>query len=268
MLRAIVRKLAGAVHALTPARWLPERAGAIRVLDLVHAANDALAVYGDNPREGSELIDLPSVSGRVLFRRIGSNVWIAVRGTANARNVILDLSARRVEDSATRLRYHEGFLAYTRAAWTEINPRLRSGDIVRVTGHSLGGAVAQMLVSKLALWGASVESCITFGAPMIGDRKAALGSAKRTHVIRVVNDNDLIPCLPFSPFYWHCGDVYAIDAEGQPRMLGARAAFRLGFSSWFGAVAKGLRRIGEEYNDHRMIEYKSALVQLSETSAL
>lgn len=266
MFRAVVRNLAAVVHKLTPCSWLSEEAH-VPPMSLVRAAADgALAAYGDEVPEGGFAYDLPTVNGRILVRRIGRRVRVSIRGTANARNVILDLSARRVLDATSGHRFHEGFLAYANAVWHVIQSLVEPEDVWSFEGHSLGGAVAAILSVKLAAAHPTVAQAptITFGAPMIGDKFAAEASAQASNLLRVVNDNDLIPLLPISPKYWHDGTSLVIDSKGDAETYAAQYAFRAGFASWFGAVAKGHRRIGTEYNDHRMTEYVAALAESDE----
>ena len=263
MWRAIVKRLAAIVHKLTPCSWLGEVAHVPPIEYIRIAAQGALAAYADEIPEGAFAYDIPSVDGRVLVRRIGKRLRISIRGTANARNVITDLSARRVLDSTTGHRFHEGFLTYANAVWQIVQEVIEPDDVVGFDGHSLGGSVAAILSVKLLATRPEIAQSptVTFGAPMVGDKHAAEAVAKASNLLRVVNDNDIVPLLPISPKYWHEGTVLVIDSAGDSKPFAAQYAFRAGFGSWFGSVAKGHRRIGTEYSDHRMTEYVAALAE-------
>lgn len=272
MWRSLAKRLAGVVHWLTPDDHLDEERASIPIEAVQIAARDSLAAYGDTVPEGAFAYDLPAVAGRLVVRSVrraggGRRVHVALRGTANPKNVLVDLSAGRVFDASTGHRFHEGFLAYANAAWDVVRPFLERDDVVSFTGHSLGGAVAQILTLKMtAVIPATPQApCVTFGAPMMGDRYAAEAVRRSAAVLRVVNDNDLIPLVPISPRYWHVGSVLVVDdtRPGWSQLLDERSAFRAGRSSWCGAVSAGHRKIGTEYNDHRMTQYIAAVDALA-----
>jgi hypothetical protein len=74
-----------------------------------------------------------------------------------------------------------------------------------VTGHSLGGAMATLASVRLASEGYTVRAVYTFGSPRVGDR--AFRRKYRLPNYRFVNDDDLVPHLPFSWCYKHVGTL-------------------------------------------------------------
>lgn len=102
-----------------------------------------------------------------------------------------------------------------------------------VTGHSLGGALAHLFVAR---WLAAnpdrkrhLAGSYTFGAPRIGDKTFAkfLDEASPGRVIRLVNDLDLVPRVPFmSQGFRHTKAYYRFDADGD-LILGERFLVRI-----------------------------------------
>lgn len=85
----------------------------------------------------------------------------------------------------------EGILPAVRRELDRIGPGVR----VVLTGHSLGGAVAQVLAHQVAaIPGVSVDGVVTFGAPRVGNADFAAGA--RWPVVRLVNAGDLVTHLP------------------------------------------------------------------------
>ncbi len=139
---------------------------------------------------------------------------IVLRGTSNAENAILDISANLVKDPHSGLMLHEGF-AY--AAWQvflRIRDQLETAWRIDTTGHSLGGALALVLAKYLQLSDFQVGQVITFGQPKVTNIDGAKSFAGFP-VIRVVTPLDMVPLLPpFDPvkmatgdiqIYWHAG---------------------------------------------------------------
>lgn len=80
-----------------------------------------------------------------------------------------------------------------------------SGDIV-VTGHSLGGALAQLLALDLRMsLGAKVAIALyTFGSPRVGNRAfAKIFNLAVPRSFRVVFRNDIVTTMPGPPFFVH-----------------------------------------------------------------
>lgn len=102
---------------------------------------------------------------------------------------------------------HEGFLG----AWNAVSRDVRRAvdalppDVgLYITGHSLGGALAQ--IAAAALERDSLAACYTFGSPRVAT--AGFDEAVKCPHYRVVNDWDLVPGAPLaSPWgYQHGGD--------------------------------------------------------------
>ena len=81
-----------------------------------------------------------------------------------------------------------------------------------ITGHSLGGAMATLASVRLASEGYKVRAVYTYGSPRVGDR--FFRDSYRLANYRFVNDNDLVPHLPFRWCYKHVGKLRLVDGNG------------------------------------------------------
>lgn len=119
---------------------------------------------------------------------------ISVRGTAEKPNIWQDIETALIPDSILGISLHRGFQADARAILNDAVPHLRKDYPVRITGHSLGGAVAAILGLYLEKEGFLIERVVTFGEPRwtteVFDTPAL---AKAT---RVVHNRDVVPMLP------------------------------------------------------------------------
>ena len=139
---------------------------------------------------------------------------IVIRGTANEANVLSDIDVRLVSDARTGILLHKGFRDAARSEEHTSEPSTKTGrtivqgqtltypleHTVHVTGHSLGGAVAQIIGMWLHKRGKNVQ-VFSYGSPKVSDQ--VLSSGQPTHW-RVVRRSDPIPFTPPWP-YRHTG---------------------------------------------------------------
>jgi hypothetical protein len=152
--------------------------------------------------EGKELEDNEFAYNVVQDRGV---TIISIRGTNNGRNVLTDLDARPFKDRKLDIQIHRGFRDASEKLRDDIIENHALEESVILTGHSLGGAIAQII----GLWledDAYDVQIYTFGSPAV--TTASIGDAA-LH-FRVVQRNDPVPFLPPIP-YRHWG--IAIDPE-------------------------------------------------------
>ena len=139
---------------------------------------------------------------------------IVIRGTANEANVLSDIAVRLVNDVRTGIKLHKGFRDAAITIMQIIDTEMKTGrnivqgkslqypleHTVHVTGHSLGGAVAQIIGMWLHKRGKNVQ-IYSYGSPKISDQ--VLSGGQPTHW-RVVRLSDPIPFTPPWP-YRHTG---------------------------------------------------------------
>lgn len=159
---------------------------------------------------------------------------IAVRGTSNVENVMLDIAFKLLRDEKTGIHLHEGFSFAARRIYAELQPWLKPDYKIRATGHSLGGAVALILAVYLDADRFKIEQVVTFGQPKVTNLRGAQ-QIQHLDVMRVVTPDDLVPLVPpFDPLdlrnldiYWHAGqEVVLLDDNQYALLEGADSMLR------------------------------------------
>jgi len=125
---------------------------------------------------------------------------IVIRGTANADNVQSDIDVRLVDDARTGIKLHKGFRDASTTIMQILDESYTVEHTVHVTGHSLGGAVAQIIGMWLHTRGKNVQ-IFSYGSPKVSNQ--VLSGGQPTHW-RVVRLSDPIPFTPPWP-YSHTG---------------------------------------------------------------
>jgi len=125
---------------------------------------------------------------------------IVIRGTANEANILSDIDVRLVSDTRTGIKLHKGFRDASLGVMEIIDNDYTIEHTVHVTGHSLGGAVAQIIGMWLHKRGKNVQ-VFSYGSPKVSDQ--VLSGGQPTHW-RVVRLSDPIPLSPPWP-YRHTG---------------------------------------------------------------
>jgi len=129
---------------------------------------------------------------------------ISIRGTDNAKNVLTDLDARPFQDRKLGVQVHRGFRDASEKLKNDIIENVPLEENIILTGHSLGGAIAQIL----GLWfedDAYEVQIYTFGSPSV-----MIEQMWEDGHFRVYLENDPVPFLPPFP-YVHWG--IRIDAK-------------------------------------------------------
>ena len=168
----------------------------------------------------SELEDAPTTT-RAVCVQTGDQMCIAIAGTNDWADVRTDLNIVQAPwsdvDASLVCKFHAGCLAIVQTVLIPWVSALKPNSLV-VTGHSLGGALAQLL----ALWAASKSipvECVTFGAPRVGN--AASAKLVRHLAFRLINVmalNDPIPMLPLLG-YWRWGQDVAPGMNPGPQTI-------------------------------------------------
>lgn len=166
--------------------------------------NYSLSHYGNIPEI--------KISYYLITNDITKTQIIAVRGTSNIENAIVDVALKLTLDRHAAVYLHNGFSQAAQAIYTDIQPHLKSDYVISSTGHSLGGAVALIIAMYLDVDKFVTGQIVTFGQPKVTNIAGA-NTFKHLNVTRVVTPKDIVPLVPpFDPvdfnnldIYWHLG---------------------------------------------------------------
>ena len=152
-----------------------------------------------------EYIEDPKTDGQVYIIESASYTIIAFRGTSSARDLITDLNC--IPTTTKFGLAHRGFVHAFQSIWPKIKPKVNPTKPIVVTGHSLGGALAQLC----ALWisdelKVKPAFVITFAQPRVGSFEISRRSTEifGSRFYRLTKLLDLVPRLP--P-YMPCAEV-------------------------------------------------------------
>ena len=129
----------------------------------------------------------------------GGITIIVIRGTANAENVQSDIDVRLVTDDDLGIRLHKGFRDASISVMSGIDESSLEKS-VHVTGHSLGGAIAQIIGMWLHKRSHNVQ-IFSYGSPKVSNEIMSGGQPTHWRVVRL---SDPIPFTPMWP-YAHTG---------------------------------------------------------------
>jgi len=137
---------------------------------------------------------------------------IAIRGTSNIENAMVDVAFNLLPNKHTGIKLHQGFALAADLIYNSIKNDLIKNYKINTTGHSLGGATALILAMYIDTDGLRSGKVVTFGQPKVTNIN---GSRKYNHldVTRVVMPKDMVPLVPpLDPMditsmdiYWHSG---------------------------------------------------------------
>lgn len=225
------------------------------------------------------LEEVPEVNINVIVELDDSQQlqWIAVRGTDNLRNWLEDLDyvekhfSQKFAEQTLSIDLHNGFYQASTAVWKVIQSHLNQNYKTRITGHSLGGAIAAILMIFCKDAGYSLEKCITFGQPKITNRNGAKQAA-HLPLLRVINQEDVVPTVPPNSLlnllrggYVHFGpevqlqpSSYVFRSEHNERSL------TQGF--WWRLLNEDMKNILKDVQEHYIQNYLHNLVSNLESS--
>lgn len=146
--------------------------------------------------------------------------WIVVRGTSNLINIRSDVDYNKVVESRLQIPLHKGFADGAQQVYQFAKPLLNKDYETRVSGHSLGGAAAVIVLMLLKEDGFKLGQAMTFGQPKVTNRDGAR-KYRTLPLLRFVNAKDPVPLLP--PF-----EVFAVLDEGPYQHFGPEVVLEEG----------------------------------------
>jgi hypothetical protein len=196
---------------------------------------------------------------------------LAFRGTTDAEDWKVNLSAglEPIDPAEPAVRVHKGFLHAFRVVEKAIRKDLAEhvppSRGLYISGHSLGGALAQ--IASAALARDNLAACYTFGSPRVG-RRDFDDLVKCPHY-RVVNGADLVPAVP--PMGWrgymHSGDTRWLRRLGdRPGRRSRPALYEIGWAV-YALAARIVTRKFRLIDDHMIWNYKAKLLAVADMHA-
>lgn len=165
---------------------------------------------------------------------------------------------------------HSGFLEELGDVWEKvhnfvhIHAKSDYHNLV-VTGHSLGGALALLCATRLAVCFISKVECYSFGSPMVGGDTFSALFDKLTDLshYRFENQNDIIPKLKTLSLlgYQHVGQKYYFNYLG--KIISTPLTWKQAWKDWLYGQWQALKRMQlfDSMKDHRITQYVQILDQ-------
>ena len=125
---------------------------------------------------------------------------IAIRGTANLVNALLDVEFWKDKSKELGIRLHHGFETAAALVLKDVSPKLDRSIPIIVCGHSLGAAEAIIVGMFLRKEGYLVEKIVASGPPKVTDAEGWRAFADLP-VIRITSAFDPVPFLPPGSLY-------------------------------------------------------------------
>ena len=147
-----------------------------------------------------------------------SSVILAFRGTKEPIDFLTDAEFKMTELDG--LMVHDGFLT----AWKTIKQTIldwskENKKPLYITGHSLGGAMANFAGWELSKASIPFVQCVTFGEPRSGDKRWANDCDLKfgTKKVRFINNVDIVPRVPgVIVGYRHTKNYMCLSETGRP----------------------------------------------------
>ncbi len=146
--------------------------------------------------------------------------WVVVRGTSNLANAKTDVDYNKVVDARLQIPLHKGFADTAVQIYRFAEPLLKPDYEIRVTGYSLGGAAAVIVLMLLKEDGMKLGLAMTFGQPKVTNRQG-VAKYRTLPLLRFVNDKDPVPLLP--PL-----DLFSLLDEGPFKHFGPEVVLKDG----------------------------------------
>jgi triacylglycerol lipase len=121
--------------------------------------------------------------------------FVSIRGSADSANFTEDLEISVRTDRRSKIPIHRGFDEVAQIVYADLKPYLQPGYRTHLTGHSLGAAVAAIVMLYMYEDGVRVTRMIGFGQPRFTTAKG-VDAYRKLPITRVVDANDMVPLLP------------------------------------------------------------------------
>jgi len=194
------------------------------------------------------------------------DLFIVFRGSTNLDDWLTNLDTDFVMCGAKlNLEQHEGFYTAYKSVKEQISSVVKDNldKNIYITGHSLGGALANLCAVDLHLnEGIVIEGMYSFGSPRVySERSAAyINQLMRPLLHRVVNNNDVVAHVPpeFAD-YSHNGILTYIEESGELHTDENLSWWRLTQYSLVGMLSDIGEFGADSFKDHAVGDYYNYL---------
>lgn len=189
-----------------------------------------------------ELFPLPKSAGQVLFLKdtAARRQIISIRGTETklVKSVLTDAQYTKQFDPRLGIYVHAGFQKAAAELYDSLSLKLDTAYATRITGHSLGGALAVLLAYHLTVDGFNLERTVTFGQPKVTNRDG-VEKFRQVGLLRIINARDPVAYVPPLSYvttlnspYQHAGGALVLQ-DAPPYEYVCSEASNLAFASEF-----------------------------------
>ena len=126
----------------------------------------------------------------------GGITIIVIRGTSNTSNVLSDIDIRMIKDDVLDIYLHKGFKDAATTVIQEVDKYYQLEHTVYVTGHSLGGSIAQIIGMWLHKRGHNVQ-IFSYGSPKVSSQVLFGGQPTHWRVARLSDPVTFSPTYPY-----------------------------------------------------------------------
>lgn len=221
---------------------------ALRSKSAYDAPSEIRKAYPDVTR----VVTIPSVDVRYFIEtdRAAGTQTVSVRGTQNNQNKWQDIEYALVPDSFLGLNLHRGFRDDAQAVFKDAKPYLRKDMKIRMTGHSLGAAIAMIVGGYLEADGYEVTRLVNFGQPKVTSDQP--DHVLNNRITRVIDKRDVVPMLPppgTPPSYHHLGPEVILRDGKEYVFLDKHDSDRLSVANFWREISNA------SLKDHEMAHY-------------
>ncbi|MGH1487361.1 MAG: lipase family protein [Cellvibrionaceae bacterium] len=190
---------------------------------------------------------------------------VSVRGTDNFKNIKEDADFVKAKDERLDIYVHSGFDKDAMSVYKDLLPRLDKALPVLLTGHSLGAAIATLLMMYLHHDGFVINDSINFGQPKVTNKE---GVAKYDFLplLRIVDQDDLVPLVPPENLldlrhgvYEHLGKELILLRDQYYVLLSEKRAEAVSITDFWKNIGK--ESITDHYMDNYLLSIKDKLNQ-------
>ena len=170
----------------------------------------------------ARLIEDSATDTQALVGSTEQAIVVAFRGTepTKLKDLLTDVELSMVPGPLGKV--HEGFWESLEGIWQKLERAVASRQngkrALWFTGHSLGGALAQLAVARLIQAGRPAQGLYSYGAPRCGNTRFAteFNRTAGRSTFRIVNEADIIPDVaPKFLGFEHCGRFCQLDGRGR-----------------------------------------------------